>query len=408
MATLPKPTPQFTEPVLDTDALQDEMAMFTEQLVAVPTENPPGKAYGECVAIIRRKCIDLGMQCEVISMQPSPSEELRHAVVAYYGSGKPVFYFHGHYDVVPANDPAQFQPRRRGTKIFGRGSADMKGGLAAMLGAIRLLQTSRRRLKGRIGFVAVPDEETGGKWGSQYLSEVGVLGQDAVGMLTAEPTGGVIWNASRGAISLRVKVKGRAAHVGLHYMGVNAFEQMHKVTAALLKLKSEIERRKTSFSDGPDRTRSSILMLGGICSGGTNFNSLPGECTFTIDRRINPEEDLATEKKRLLSVLEDLRRSEIEIETEILQEGAASGVPASNPVAQALTSSIESITGKAPRFEMCPGLLETRFYAQRGVPAFAYGPGLLSVSHGPHEFVELKDMMRCASVYAMTAARVLG
>ena len=57
---------------------------------------------------------------------------------------------------------------------------------------------------------------------------------------------------------------------------------------------------------------------------------------------------------------------------------------------------------------MCPGLLETRFYTQRGVPALAYGPGLLSVSHGPHEFVPVNNIEKCALVYALTAVRLLG
>jgi succinyl-diaminopimelate desuccinylase len=57
---------------------------------------------------------------------------------------------------------------------------------------------------------------------------------------------------------------------------------------------------------------------------------------------------------------------------------------------------------------MCPGLLETRFYAEQGVPALAYGPGLLSVSHGPKEFVRLEDVENCAAIYALTAAKLLG
>ena len=91
-----------------------------------------------------------------------------------------------------------------------------------------------------------------------------------------------------------------------------------------------------------------------------------------------------------------------------MQEARSSGVPEGDPVARALAQSVKEVTGRAPRFEMCPGLLEIRFYAHRGAPAFAYGPGRLEVSHGPKEFVKLRDVYHCALIYALAAARILG
>src|SRR5262249_49917459 len=88
------------------------------------------------------------------------------------------------------------------------------------------------------------------------------LGQDAVAMLTPEPTSGVIWNANRGAITLQVTVKGRSAHVGLQHQGVNAFERMLHVAAALQGLKAEVEKRKTGYPIVPAAAAHSILMLG--------------------------------------------------------------------------------------------------------------------------------------------------
>jgi acetylornithine deacetylase/succinyl-diaminopimelate desuccinylase-like protein len=126
-----------------------------------------------------------------------------------------------------------------------------------------------------------------------------------------------------------------------------------------------------------------------------------------VDRRINPEEDLETEKQRLLMLFDRLRRDGMHLDVEILQEGSSAGFSEDDPVAQALAESVEAITGKPPSFEMCPGLLEIRFYAQQGIPAFAYGPGLLSVSHGPNEFVKLDDIYTCTAIYALTAIRLL-
>jgi succinyl-diaminopimelate desuccinylase len=72
-----------------------------------------------------------------------------------------------------------------------------------------------------------------------------------------------------------------------------------------------------------------------------------------------------------------------------------------------LSRHIEAVTGEAARFEMCPGLLEIRFYAARGIPAYAYGPGLLSVAHGPNEYVDLRRVVDTAAIYALTAMEVL-
>jgi acetylornithine deacetylase/succinyl-diaminopimelate desuccinylase-like protein len=127
-----------------------------------------------------------------------------------------------------------------------------------------------------------------------------------------------------------------------------------------------------------------------------------------VDRRINPEEDFETEKARMLDVLCTSQGNGAGLEWEIIQEGRATGVSENDPLARALVKSAVEITGKTPAVEMCPGLLETRFYAEKGVPALAYGPGFLSVSHGPNEFVRLKDIENCAAIYALTAVKLLG
>jgi succinyl-diaminopimelate desuccinylase len=207
---------------------------------------------------------------------------------------------------------------------------------------------------------------------------------------------------------LRVRVKGQPAHVGLHYQGVNAFEQMLIVANTLSEYKRDIAQRQTRFRIEPEAARSSILLLGGQCCGGSNFNVVPAECSFTVDRRINPEEDLAEEKRRLLAVFDRLKEQGIDLEIEVFQEAPSSGVSETHPVAQTLARSIATATGKPPVFELCPGLLETRWYAQRGIPAFAYGPGLLTVSHGPHEYIPIKNIAESALIYALTAVQLLG
>src|SRR5260370_40116960 len=229
-------------------------------------------------------------------------------LVASYGRGERVLYFHGHYDVVPAQSGEQFQPLRKDHFLFARGSCDMKGGIVAMLYAILALKACGAELDGRIALTLVPNEETGGEDGSAWLAAQGRLGRGGIGMLLAEPTSGGVWNANRGAISLRVRVLGKSAHVGLQHEGENAFERMVQVVEQLQKLKQIVERRTSSFSTGVDQARHSILMLGGQSGGGANFNVVPEECWFTVDRRINPEEDLAEEKSKLIATLESCKR----------------------------------------------------------------------------------------------------
>jgi succinyl-diaminopimelate desuccinylase len=379
-------------------AYREAMIDLTARLIAIPTQNPPGDCYSEALQLLQAHLLNLGFENTRLE---------GHCLLSFLGVGKPTLYFSGHYDVVPAQSPSQFLPVKKDAKLFGRGSSDMKSGLAAMIYAAKALSDCGLPRNGRIGLVFVPDEETAGPRGSRYLADRGLLGQNAIGMLTPEPTGGVIWNANRGAITLKITIKGKSAHVGRQREGLNAFEQMLHVTGALSKLKGEVEERSTNYHIAPGALRRSILMMGGQCQSGTNFNVVPETCTFTVDRRLNPEEDFQTEKQRILSILEDARKKGIQLEVETLQEGVSSGVSEHNNVGQDLARSIKEITGREPQFEMCPGLLETRFYAERGIPAFAYGPGLLTVSHGPNEFVPLERIVQCASVYALTAANLL-
>jgi len=182
---------------------------------------------------------------------------------------------------------------------------------------------------------------------------------------------------------------------------------MHRVVTRLQALKHEVEQRTTHAKIGGEQTRNSILMLGGQSGGGSNFNVVPEKCWFTVDRRINPEEDLAAEKAKLLEILESCKRDGIRLEWEILQEGSSAGCDEDAALGQALSRSIRAVTGDAPRFEMCPGLLEIRFYATQGIPAYAYGPGLLSVAHGPNEYVDLRKVIETAAIYALAAIEIL-
>jgi succinyl-diaminopimelate desuccinylase len=377
------------------EADSDAMRTLLSALVAIPTENPPATGYAPCVELLESTLTQLGFPFERIDI-PSPQDAPRAAVRSWVGESAPALCFHGHYDVVPAASADQFVPRLDGDTLFGRGSSDMKSGLVAMLFAARALRAAGVPLRRRLELLFVPDEETGGALGSGALAAAGLLANDTLGMLLPEPTSGVVWNENRGAITLEVTVRGRAAHVALQHLGTNAVERALPLLTRLFDLKRELEAK-----------RGSILLVGGRVEAGWNFNVVPAECRFTVDRRTDPGEDFDAEKRRLLAILDAARSDGIDLDIRTIQEGRSSTTPRNEALANALSDSVAAVTGDAPAFEMCPGLLETRFYAERGVPALAYGPGLLAVSHGPREFVKISRMVECAKIYALTAARML-
>ena len=379
-----------------------DLVELASELIRIPSENPAGKRYVSCATLISRHLRELGFG--VRTLNPSGDGP---CVVGTYGEGGRALYFSGHYDVVPAQDRSQFEPAVRKGNLHGRGAADMKGGIAAMAFAIRALAASGFEPKGRVISISVPDEETSGPRGTIALARAGLIEPDAIGMLTMEPTSGVVWNANRGVISLRVTVHGKPAHVGLHFRGVNAFRGMLTVAEMFAILDAEVSERTTRFNISPEAARRSVLLLGGELSGGHNFNVVPDRVSFTVDRRTNPDEDFDVERARLLDVANQARARGVRCDVEVLQEGRSAATDANGDLGQALASSIRGVTGKAAPFELCPGVLETRHYAALGIPSLAYGPGLLSVAHGPHEFVSVPRLLECAEVYARTAIQLL-
>jgi succinyl-diaminopimelate desuccinylase len=374
------------------DARADEMAALVEALVRVPTENPPGRELGRCAALLRDVLDRLGFSPELIELPPAGTLEEPAIVRGQVGEGEELVYFHGHFDVVPAQRPSQFQPVRRDGRIVGRGAADMKGGLVSMLyGAAAAREVGL--LDGRTIVVhLVGDEETGSTAGSGHLREAGLIDPGAVAMLTAEPTGGVIWHAARGAITLRVGIAGREAHVGYAKEGVNAFEHMIRVAEPLARLGHEL------------LDRGSMLVVGGQAGAGAGFSVVPGSAWFSVDRRFNPDEDLEEELARLTDTIEEAAAAAgADVEVEVRQAQPSSATDRDHPAARAFARSVEAVEGGQATFELCPGVLDTRWYSQLGIPAFAYGGGRLDVSHGPDEYIDEVAMRRCAAVYALFA-----
>jgi acetylornithine deacetylase/succinyl-diaminopimelate desuccinylase family protein len=381
---------------------EDALLRFARDLVAIPTENPPGREYERCVERIRAELDALEIAHEVV--ETGGADMRRRTILGRVGDEGPLLYLHGHYDVVPAFGAEQFEPRVEDGFLIGRGSSDMKGGLAAIVHAARAAAEAGVQ----VGLVIVPDEETGGRHGAERLAELGRLDPAAAGAIVAEPTWGTVWHACRGAYTLRVVVRGRPAHVGLHYEGVNAFAGAIDVAVALRELEAQLcERRSTlTFAADDPRAAESILLVGGVAGGGTNFNVVPAEFALTVDRRPNPEEDYDRAKHELLAVLEACRGRGIDLSWEVLQDARSAETEAGNDVVRAVVDAVADVSGTRPGVTCCPGVLEIRVYSRLGIPAVAFGPGLIGEMHGPDERVPVANLAAAARIYAAAASGV--
>ncbi len=389
------------------EARADEMAALLMRLVAMNTENPPGRGLGECARTLHDAMERLGFATELIPIPQSGTLEEPCILRAEVGEGPRTVYFHGHFDVVPAQSPEQFEPSREHGRIIGRGTADMKGGLVSMLYGTAAARDLGLLQNGRIVFHIVCDEETGSVAGSGYLREHEMIDPSALAMVTTEPTGGAVWHANRGAITMRVNVRGKSAHVGQAYLGVNAFEQMLGIARPLVELGNEMLEQRTSFALEEDDARGSMLVVGGAAGSGANFNVVPDAAWFSVDCRFNPEETLEGVLAQINeTITEAAREIGADVWIEVLQRQPSASTDVSHPAAEILARCVSDVEGDPPRFHLCPGVLETRWYAQLGVPAFAYGGGRLDVSHGPHEYIDEAAMRRCAAVYARYASEM--
>ena len=139
----------------------EPMAALLEALVAIDTQNPPGRGLGRCGRALRDAMAELDLAPELLALPPRGELEEPCVVRGGVGDGPETVYFHGHFDVVPVQDAAQLQPQRRDGRLLGRGTADMKGGLVSMLYGARAARELGLLDGRRIVFHFVCDEETG-------------------------------------------------------------------------------------------------------------------------------------------------------------------------------------------------------------------------------------------------------
>ncbi len=396
------------------ESRHEEIVDFLMELIAIATPNPPGENYERIASALHGRFEEAGMQMESIHV---PVEALaphgidgerypRPALLGRWGAGSgKSLHIHGHFDVVPANNPAQYKPARRKGRVYGRGAADMKSGLVAVWAALRALRECGLEPARPVTLSITPDEESGGETGAAYLIREGIIRtEDMAFLIMPECTSGNIWNASKGALVVDVIVKGKPAHSTLPHLGRNAFEDMMSVADALVALRKQVETRRSRFVVEDPRAAYSTMAIGGEGGGGEKFNIVPGRYHFTVDRRPIPEEKLDDVRAELFAVEAEMRDRGIDVTFETWLEAHPSFTEPDDPGVQALSHALHKVTGRVPRALLCPGFVDIRHFNARGVSAVACGPGQLEVAHGPGEWVAENDLLDYAKALALTIA----
>jgi acetylornithine deacetylase/succinyl-diaminopimelate desuccinylase family protein len=303
----------------------------------------------------------------------------------------------GHLDTVPAGEGWTYDPYGGAVsdgRLYGRGASDMKGGIAGMLVALRLLAQERHRWRGTIVGHLVPDEEPGGELGTQVLLERGLIAGDAA--VVAEPSELRVFRAQKGNVFAALRVRGKAAHGSMPEHGVNAI-------SAAARLIVDLEERL-----GPQLAERRHGLVGratlnvGMIHGGIRTNVVPDECVVTVDRRVLPGERLEDAVAELEQFVGD--RAEIELE----HVGAAFETPEEHWLVQAAQRAVKEVRGVAPQVGGLVGSSDARFYAAgAGVPTIVLGPGAMDQAHVADESIDVDLLGRSVEVYRRLALTLL-
>lgn len=360
---------------------------IAQELVKINSENPPGNERAVS-KYIKDFLDDLKIPTELIEF-----EKNRFDVIASIGNGDGLM-FNGHMDTVPAGDLSKwkygpFEGRIMNGKIYGRGSSDMKGGIAAILSAVKNL--SKKNFKRKLLLAFVGDEEVALR-GSKYLIENRKdVFKDIKYGLIGESSGMKARFAQKGVADIIVRFKGKAAHGSKPELGDNAIYKAADFIQEIRKLIEELKKKK-----------SPILGSGtinvGVIKGGTKVNVVPEFCELEIDRRLIPGETIKIAADQIRKILKKLRlRADVEVYN--------SRLPMQLNKNLELIRILKSIT----KIELVgePGYTEAElFYRDARVPCVSFGPGISYLAHVTNEYIPIKNLQRATKIYEEVIRKV--
>jgi acetylornithine deacetylase/succinyl-diaminopimelate desuccinylase family protein len=372
----------------------DAVTRLLADLVAIPSVNPMGRGstgpdYHEGAI---SHYLTGWFQAKGLRFDRQVIAPGRENLIARYDSpkGRRTLLFDAHQDTVPADgmtiDP--FTPTIEGNRLYGRGSCDIKGGMAAMLTAFARLVRERPGDSASVIMACTVDEEFT-HLGSSRLAASN-LGADLA--IVAEPTGLDIVDRHKGAVRWKIRTRGVACHSSTPSLGENAIYAMARVLASLEEYADVLAGSRPDPSLGPPS-----LSVGRI-EGGISFNVVPDRCAIDIDRRVIPGERASDcpgkARDYLASRLGDLmRRVEFDppwVEMPPLIPGAA------EPFLAGLRSAIERVGGRTPKLIGVPYGTDAGPLGEAGLPCVVFGPGDIAQAHTKDEWVDL-DQVRLAS-----------
>ncbi len=335
-------------------------------------------------------CEEAGLEVSREAVEPGRSN-----VIGRWRVGRrPHWLFTGHLDTVPVGegwtkDP--FGAEIGGGRLYGRGACDMKGGLAAMLGAIADLRRRGFEPAGDLTLVAVVGEEEDSA-GTRALVSRGIQADMAV---LSEPTSLRLVTANRGLLNFRIVVKGSSAHASAPAIGRNAVIAAAQVVLQLQALDSRLAERPHPVFGPPSLTVGTI-------HGGTRPYVVPDRCAIEVDRRINPGETSAAVLDELESAIALARRSVpwLEADIEVGPDYLPFEIPPEHQVVRAMSAAMIA-GGVPPSVASWRAASDAGFLVHAaGIPCVLFGPGdIEEAAHRPDESIRLDDLDAAQRVF---------
>ena len=410
------------------ESKEAELIKLTQALVRIPTVNPPGEYYGDCIELLNKRLTGRGFEIKIIRAEGTPGDTDQYPrlnIIARREGSRPgpCVHFNSHIDVVPpgqgwATDP--FEAKLVDGKIFGRGTCDMKGGLAASIIAVEALLELMPDYPGAIEISGTADEETGGDGGVAYLAEKGWMAVPRIDhVIIPEPLNkDRICLGHRGVWWSELETFGTMAHGSMPFLGDSAIRHMAAVLDEFeQKLFPSLQQKVTEMPVVPEGAKQSTLNINSIHGGlEEGFAGLPApmvadSCRMVLDRRFLIEEKLSEVKLEVQGLLEGLvgSRENFSYSLKDLFEVVPSMTDRNAAVVQSVSSGINQVFGREPEYVISPGTYDQKHIDRIGKlkDCIAYGPGILDLAHQTDEYVGVTDMVESAKVMAIATYELL-
>jgi succinyl-diaminopimelate desuccinylase len=396
------------------DQHQADLVTFLQRLVRLRTVNPPGENYGEITALLAQTLRDLGLQVRRLPIpralqaktQPDQLDYPRYNVIGFWNTGaKQTIHFNAHYDVVPVSGVWRhgdaFNPVVEKGRIYGRGTADMKGAIASIVFALRALRAARTKPHFNVEVSFTADEETDSALGTGWIASHGQLRADYA-VVGEGGEGDGVCCGHNGVVWLNVRVHGRAAHGSTPEAGINALEKMSALVLSLEDYKRELGKRIFVTPDG--QRRHPTINVGGMFAPGEGgkVNTVPAAASFSIDRRVLPTESVREAERELRAFLRTAAAKipQCRITIEKISDNHSCYTAPDHPLFAAMQASVSRIRSRPAKFTVSTGFNDMHFFAQvLKIPTLGYGPSGLDY-HAVDERARLKDLTNSAKIYA--------